>query len=72
VGLVVGRAVGNAVARSQVKRRLRHVVRERLELLPDGAVLVVRALPAAAAATSATLARDIDTGLMRLLGDRHP
>jgi len=68
VGLVVGRAVGDAVTRNQVKRRLRHVLRDRLETLPDGAVLVVRALPAAGAATSAGLARDVDAGLARLLG----
>src|SRR5687768_16052627 len=48
VGLVVGKAVGNAVTRNQVKRRLRHVARERLGSLPGGAVLVVRALPPAA------------------------
>jgi ribonuclease P protein component len=68
VGLVVGRAVGNAVARNQVKRRLRHLVRERLGSLPGGAVLVVRALPPAATASSAAMARDVDAGLTRLLG----
>ena len=69
VGLVVGRAVGNAVTRNQVKRRLRHLARERLGSLPGGTVLVVRALPAAAAASSAGLGRDLDAALTRLLGD---
>jgi ribonuclease P protein component len=68
VGLVVGRAVGNAVARNQVKRRLRHLVRERLGSLPGGAVLVVRALPPAATASSAAMGRDVDAALTRLLG----
>jgi ribonuclease P protein component len=72
VGLVVGRAVGPAVVRSQVKRRLRHVLRSRLALLPAGSLLVVRALPAAATATSAALAADIDKALARVTGSAGP
>jgi ribonuclease P protein component len=67
VGLVVSRAVGNAVVRNQVKRRLRHLTRDRLHVLPEGTVLVVRALPAAAAATSAVLGDDLDRALDRVL-----
>jgi ribonuclease P protein component len=67
VGLVVGKAVGNAVTRNQVKRRLRHLARERLDSLPAGSVLVLRALPPAAGASSATLGRDVDEALRRLL-----
>ncbi len=59
VGFVVSRAVGNAVVRNRVKRRLRHLVREHLSSLPGSAVLVVRALPAAAAASSAELGADL-------------
>jgi ribonuclease P protein component len=66
VGFVVSKAVGNAVHRNRVKRRLRHLVRERLERLPAGAVVVVRALPAAADASFSTLGRDLDTALARL------
>ena len=44
VGFVVPRAVGPAVIRNQVRRRLRHLVRDRLDRLPDGTRLVVRAL----------------------------
>lgn len=33
-GFVVSKAVGNAVVRNLVKRRLRHLVLERLSLLP--------------------------------------
>lgn len=72
VGLVVGKAVGGAVARNQVKRRLRHIVRERLDRLPGGAVLVVRALPAAGSAPTSVLARDVDAALARLLGHGRP
>jgi ribonuclease P protein component len=59
VGFVVSRAVGNAVVRNRVKRRLRHLVREHLSSLPGSAVLVVRALPAAAAARSSELGGDL-------------
>lgn len=59
VGFVVSRAVGNAVLRNRVKRRLRHLVREHLESLPGSSVLVVRALPAAAAASSGELGADL-------------
>jgi ribonuclease P protein component len=67
VGFVVGRGVGGSVQRHRVIRRLRHVVRDRLHLLPAGARLVVRALPPARDAASATLALDLDAALDRLL-----
>lgn len=65
-GFVVGRAVGGSVVRHRTVRRLRHLVRDRLGLLPAGSRLVVRALPPAAAADSATLGRDLDAALDRL------
>ena len=66
VGFVVSKAVGNAVIRNRVKRRLRHLVRERLTSLPDSGALVVRALPAAASVGSAELAVDLDRCLQRV------
>lgn len=66
VGFVVGRAVGNSVTRHRVQRRLRHVLADRLPVLPAGARVVVRALPAAADRTSAELAADVDRALERL------
>jgi ribonuclease P protein component len=65
-GLVVGRGVGPAVTRHRVSRRLRHLLRPRLEGLPAGTDLVVRAQPAAAGATSAQLGDDLDAALARL------
>jgi ribonuclease P protein component len=62
-GFVVSKAVGNAVVRNRVRRRLRHLVRDRLSGLPCGTTLVVRALPAAADAPSPVLARDLDAAL---------
>ena len=59
----VSKAVGPAVARNRVKRRLRHVVAARLGHLSPGSRLVVRALPPAAAASSDELAADLDSAL---------
>jgi ribonuclease P protein component len=62
-GFVVSKTVGNAVVRNQVRRRLRHLVRPLLDELPAGAVLVVRALPPAAAATYQQLGADLTAAL---------
>lgn len=62
-GLVVSKAVGNAVERNQVKRRLRGLLASRMSDLHDGDKLVVRALPAARGASSAALGTDLDTAL---------
>ncbi|MGW5419860.1 ribonuclease P protein component [Streptomyces sp. NPDC003943] len=67
-GFVVSKAVGGAVVRNQVKRRLRHLVRDRIAELPPGSLVVVRALPGAGDADHAQLARDLDAALQRLLG----
>ncbi|MFE2282648.1 ribonuclease P protein component [Streptomyces sp. NPDC059443] len=67
-GFVVSKAVGGAVVRNRVKRRLRHLVRERLSQLPAGSLMVVRALPGAGDAGLDELARDLDAALLRLLG----
>lgn len=68
VGFVVSKAVGNAVVRNRVKRRLRHLTRERLSTLPGSVVVVVRALPEAATADSRQLAADLDRCLDRVRG----
>jgi ribonuclease P protein component len=62
-GFVVSKAVGGAVVRNRVKRRLRHLVRDRLATLPEGADLVVRAQPGAAGRSTAQLAADLDLAL---------
>lgn len=67
VGLVVSRAVGSAVVRNQVKRRLRALARDRLDRLPAGALLVVRANADAARASSGALALELDRALDRAL-----
>jgi ribonuclease P protein component len=67
VGFVVSRAVGSAVVRNRVKRRLRHLTRERLELFPAGSLIVVRANAAAAGASVDELGRDLDRTLSVVL-----
>jgi ribonuclease P protein component len=62
-GFVVSKAVGGAVTRNTVRRRLRHLVRERLAELPPGSVLVVRAQPGAATASYEGLRADLDAAL---------
>jgi len=67
VGFVVSKAVGNAVHRNLVKRRLRGSMAGRIDRVPTGSSVVVRALPAAAAASFADLERDLDSCLARVL-----
>jgi ribonuclease P protein component len=67
VGLIVARTVGNAVVRNKVRRRLRHLLREHVDRLPPGSLLVVRANPEAAGAHHDELAADLGSALDRLL-----
>ena len=67
VGFVVSKAVGGAVVRNRTKRRLRALVAARLQLLPCGTDLVVRANPVAAQANWLDLSSELDRVLTRLL-----
>ncbi len=70
VGFVVSRAVGGSVVRHRVQRRLRHLAREVICDLPAGATVVVRAQPAAAAASYDELGRDLTRCLDRVARGR--
>ena len=67
VGFVVNKAVGNAVLRNRVHRRLRAVMAARLHELPAGSLTVVRALPATATSSYDELVADVDGALKRIL-----
>jgi len=59
IGFIVSRAVGKAVVRNRVRRRLRHLVAGYLHSLPRGSLLVLRANPPAATASQADLAAEL-------------
>ncbi|QYJ03284.1 ribonuclease P protein component [Nocardioides panacisoli] len=63
MGLAVSKAVGNAVVRNRVKRRLRHAMAADWSRVPTGSLVVLRAKPPAARATYADLAADLDRSL---------
>ncbi len=66
VGFIVSKAVGNSVVRHRVTRRLRHLMRDRLAVLPPGSEVVVRALAPAATASSVMLGNDVDAAFGKL------
>jgi len=67
VGFIVNRAVGQAVVRNRVRRRLSHVAAGYLHSLPRGSLLVLRANPQAATARQADLAAEVDVVVRALL-----
>ena len=64
VGLVVSKAVGNAVVRNRTKRVLRALMSARIGQVPTGVDVVIRANTHVPSAPTPVLARDLD----RLLG----
>lgn len=66
VGFVVPkREIKRATGRNRVKRRLRHLMRERLDSLPSGGRVVVRASGKALDLEYAELAEHLDSALER-------
>ncbi|WP_439645077.1 ribonuclease P protein component [Demequina soli] len=66
-GFAVSKAVGGAVVRNRVKRRLRAIMSTRLEDVPAGSLVVLRALPPAADASFSDLEADVDGALRHAL-----
>jgi ribonuclease P protein component len=60
IGLVVSKAVGNAVVRNRTKRVLRALMSARTGQLPDGLDVVIRAKPDLPGTATAVLAADLD------------
>lgn len=67
IGFVVSKAVGGAVVRNKVRRRLRGLVMEQLDTVPPGTDVVVRALPAAAGSDYAAVGSDLRSALSQVL-----
>lgn len=65
-GLIVSKAVGPAVVRHRVARRLRHICAELTADISAEVDIVIRALPGAAGADSDELRRQLRGGLRRL------
>lgn len=65
-GLIVSKAVGSAVIRHRVARRLRHMCAQVRADLPADADIVIRALPGAATADFEDMLRQLRTALRKL------
>ncbi|WP_066517332.1 ribonuclease P protein component [Curtobacterium ammoniigenes] len=71
-GFIVSKAVGNAVTRNRVRRRLKAIAHDGLMPTgPTGYDVVVRALPAAAQAAWPTLFADVSHGFERGVRAAH-
>jgi ribonuclease P protein component len=66
IGLVVSKAVGNAVQRHRVSRLLRHAARTILEDLGPTERVVIRALPGSRDAITPRLEQELKTALQRI------
>jgi len=67
VGLVVSKAVGNAVVRNRTKRVLRALMSSRIDQLPEGVDVVIRAKTDLPGTPTAILAQDLDKVLGTVL-----
>jgi len=67
VGLVVSKAVGNAVVRNRTKRVLRALMSSRIGQLPDGVDVVIRAKTDLPGTRTTILAQDLDELLATVL-----
>lgn len=72
LGLIINKAVGNAVVRHRSARRLRHMflelLRSRPELLEQGDLVVIRALPYLDSVTPDDLAQCVESAIQRAVG----
>lgn len=68
VGFVVSKKVGNAVVRNRTARRLREIFRARMDRLPPGTDVVIRALPGIDGLTFAELEDQVAGALDSALG----
>jgi ribonuclease P protein component len=72
IGLVVSKAVGNAVVRNRTKRVVRALMSSRTGALPDGLDVVIRAKPDLPGTPTAVIAQDLDRLLAIVLRKAAP
>lgn len=65
-GLVVSKAVGNAVQRNLVKRRARSAIASRIGLVQPGSTLILRALPGISEISWQSFCSELDIALTKL------
>ena len=65
-GLIVSKAVGPAVVRHRVARRLRHISADLAPMVREDVDIVIRAFAGSAVASSTDLARQLRSGLAKL------
>ncbi|MDO4911802.1 MAG: ribonuclease P protein component [Corynebacterium sp.] len=65
-GFVISKKVGNSVVRHSLARKLRHICRDYVDILPKECSLVIRALPKAADVSSHELRYDFTMALKKL------
>ena len=66
-GFIISKQVGTAVVRNTVRRRLKAVCAEFIDMVPEGTDVVIRALPASATADFEALRADVERCLRRVL-----
>ena len=67
VGFVVSKKVSmRAVVRNRIKRQLRHLMRDRIDALPQSSITVVRALPGIVDVDRDRMIHDLDRCLSRV------
>jgi len=71
IGLIVSKAVGSAVERHRVSRRLRHVAKTFVSGLDPADLIVIRARPSSRDATSSRLERQLGQALERVSSKRR-
>ena len=64
-GVVVSKKVGGAVVRNRVRRRIQSICADQLSVVPEGDLIVVRALPGSPEVAWDTLRSEIGDGLRR-------
>lgn len=64
-GIIVSKAVGGAVVRNRVKRRVRAICSMVASSIPSGTAIVIRMLPAAAEESWDTLREQLTTSIRR-------